>query len=394
MSGHYYFDHAASAPRRDEVAEAMAPWQHGVVGNPSGSHHAAREARRAVEEARDEVAAFVGAKPGGVIFTAGGTESCHLAVTGVANQHRRTHDTTSIVLSRVEHHAIIDAVELLVRDFPSVRRTYVDVDGDGVLDLDSLKAAMGPDTAIVSVMAANNETGVLQPLDGVVSLVENTNPDTVTHSDAVAAAPWCDLRDTTASIDMISICAHKIGGPVSSGALILRGDVSFDAVVPGGGQERGRRGGTVDVAAAVGLACAVRLVARDRDEVNARVTRYQRQLVDALGALDGCVVTAPGARRLPGTVHVTFEGLASDELLFLLDQAGVCAAAASSCSSGAGVASHVLDAMGVPATRARGALRLSMGAETTQAQVDKLVVILTSVVQRLRGEASAGRLTD
>jgi len=187
----------------------------------------------------------------------------------------------------------------------------------------------------------------------------------------------------------VSICAHKIGGPVNSGALILRRDVALEAVVPGGGQERGRRGGTVDVAAAVGLACAVRLTAKERDEVNERVARYQRQLCDGLATIDGCSLTAPGARRLAGTVHVTFEGLASDELLFLLDQGGVCAAAASSCSSGAGVASHVLDAMGVAPSRARGALRLSMGAETSQDDVDALLVILTSVVSRLRAEGAA-----
>jgi cysteine desulfurase len=385
MTNQYYFDHAASAPRRDEVADAMAPWQHGVVGNPSGSHRAAREARRAVEEARDEIAHFVGAKPGGVIFTAGGTESCHLAVTGVANHYRRHHETTSIVLSRVEHTAIIDAVEMMVRDYPSVSARYVEVDGDGVLDLESLKSALESDTAVVSVMTANNETGVLQPLDGVSSLVRDSeSAGTLTHTDAVAAAPWLDLAEATASIDMISICAHKIGGPVSSGALILRGDVLLDAVVPGGGQERGRRGGTVDVAAAVGLATAVRLTAAERREVSARVTTYQHKLLSAFGRLPGCAITAPGASRLPGTVHVTFEGLASDELLFLLDQAGVCAAAASSCSSGAAVASHVLAAMDMAPPRARGALRFSMGAETTDGDVDALIVILSSVVERLR----------
>jgi cysteine desulfurase len=388
MTNQYYFDHAASAPRRDEVAEAMAPWQHGVVGNPSGSHRAAREARRAVEEARDEIAHFVGAKPGGVIFTAGGTESCHLAVTGVANHHRRHHATTSIVLSRVEHTAIIDAVEMMVRDYPSVTARYVEVDGDGVLDLESLKSALNADTAVVSVMTANNETGVLQPLDGVSSMVKDSElVAALTHTDAVAAAPWLDLAEVTASIDMISICAHKIGGPVSSGALILRSDVLLDAVVPGGGQERGRRGGTVDVAAAVGLATAVRLIASERREVSARVTNYQQKLLSAFAQLPGCAITAPGANRLPGTVHVTFDGLASDELLFLLDQAGVCAAAASSCSSGAAVASHVLAAMDMAPQRARGSLRFSMGAETNEGEVEALMVILSSVVERLRGES-------
>jgi cysteine desulfurase len=388
MSTQYYFDHAASAPRRDEVAEAMARWQHGVVGNPSGSHRAAREARRAVEEARDEIAHFVGAKPGGVIFTAGGTESCHLAVTGVANHHRRHHETTSIVLSRVEHTAIIDAVELLVRDHPSVSARYVDVDSDGVLDLESLKMVIGPDTAVVSVMTANNETGVVQPLDSVAAAVKESQCEgVVTHTDAVAAAPWLDLAIVTAPIDMISICAHKIGGPVSAGALVVRGDVLFDAVVPGGGQERGRRGGTVDVAAAVGLATAVRLTMAERDEVNKRVGEYQEQLLGAFRQLPGCAITAPGANRLPGTVHVTFDGLASDELLFLLDQAGVCAAAASSCSSGAAIASHVLAAMDMAPERARGSLRFSMGGETTDDDVESLITILTTVVDRLHAES-------
>ena len=387
MTNQYYFDHAASAPRRDEVADAMQRWQHGVVGNPSGSHRAAREARRAVEEARDEIAAFVGAKPGGVIFTGGGTESCHLAVAGVAGHHRRHHQTTSIVVSRIEHHAVLDAVELMARDYPNVSVHYVDVDSDGVLDLESLAGALDGDTAVVSVMCANNETGVLQPLDGVSALVRERPAGILTHSDAVAAAPWLDLAEATAGVDMVSICAHKIGGPVNSGALILRSDVAIDAVVPGGGQERGRRGGTVDVAAAVGLATAARLTAIERCEVAARVARYQQELFAALGAMAGCAITAPGTARLPGTVHVTFEGLASDELLFLLDQAGVCAAAASRCSSGAAVASHVLAAMGMAPERARGSLRLSMGAETTQEDVDALIVIMAYVVERLRAEA-------
>jgi cysteine desulfurase len=392
----YYFDHAASAPRRDEVTEAMAPWQHGVVGNPSGSHRAAREARRAVEEARDEVAAFVGAAPGGVIFTAGGTESCHLAIAGVTNHHRRTHDVSEIVISRIEHHAVTDAAEMMARDFENVTVRYIEVDGDGVVDLDSLSELVSEHSALVSVMAVNNETGVRQPLDGVNSVAKSSVPGGVaTHTDAVAAAPWLSLPVVTASTDLISICAHKLGGPVNSGALIVRNDVPFDAVTPGGGQERGRRGGTVDVAAAVGLAVALRVCERELAEVNDRVIDYQYKLMAALSFLPGCLITAPEASRVPGTVHVTFEGLASDEVLFLLDQAGVCASAAASCSSGAAVASHVLAAMGVDAERARGSLRLSMGAETTDADVDAVIGILSSVVYRLHDEvASSTRLAD
>ncbi len=384
----YYFDHAASAPRRDEVADAMAPWQRGVVGNPSGSHKAARDARRAVEEARDEVAAFVGAKPGGVIFTGGGTESCDLAIAGVAGHHRRSHERTEILISRIEHHAVSDAAEKMARDHDDVHVGYIDVDAEGVVDLDSLTSLLSDDTAIVSVMAANNETGVRQPLDGVSALSKSIIPGGVlTHTDAVAAASWVALANMTATIDMISICAHKIGGPVNAGALILRGDVALDAVIPGGGQERGRRGGTVDVAAVVGLAAATRITLKELSDVNERVLDLQEKLIAAVSLIPGCQVTGLGALRVPGTVHVTFDDLASDELLFLLDQEGVCASAAASCSSGAASPSHVLAAMGVSHERARGSLRLSMGAETTDADVDAAIAILSSVVYRLRSES-------
>jgi cysteine desulfurase len=384
----YYFDHAASAPRREEVADAMAPWQHGVVGNPSGSHKAARNARRAVEEARDEVASFVGAKPGGVIFTGGGTESCDLAIVGVTSHHRRTHQTSKILISRIEHHAVTDAAEKMARDYDDVSVGYIEVDADGVVDLDSLSSLISDDTAIVSVMAANNETGVRQPLDGVSALSKSIIAGgAVTHTDAIAAASWVHMANMTATMDMISICAHKIGGPVNCGALILRSDIPLEAVIPGGGQERGRRGGTVDVAAAVGLAAAVRLTAKELTEVADRVLDLQEKLIAAVSLIPGCLVTGLGALRVPGTVHVTFEDLASDELLFLLDQEGVCASAAASCSSGAASPSHVLAAMGVSHERARGSLRLSMGAETTEEEVDAVIAILSGVVYRLRAEA-------
>ncbi|HEV3188788.1 MAG TPA: aminotransferase class V-fold PLP-dependent enzyme [Acidimicrobiales bacterium] len=388
MTEQYYFDHAASAPRRDEVSDAMAPWQRGVVGNPSGSHRAAREARKAVEEARDVVADFVGAKPGGVIFTAGGTESCHLAIVGATNHHRRTNDHSEIVISKIEHHAVSDAAEMMARDYDDVSVRYVDVDAEGVVDLDSLHGVLSDATAIVSVMAVNNETGIRQPLDGVNALAKTVIANGVTtHTDAVAAAPWLSLPTITATSDMISICAHKLGGPVNAGALVLRGDVGLDAVTPGGGQERGRRGGTVDVAAVVGLAAALRVTKVELEDVTDRVLDYQHKLTAALSFLPGCAITAPGATRVAGTVHVTFDGLASDELLFLLDQEGVCASAAASCSSGAATQSHVLEAMGVSPERARGSVRFSMGAETTDGDVDALIGILSSVVYRLRAEA-------
>jgi len=386
MSEQLYFDHAASAPRRDEVTDAMERWQHGTVGNPSGSHRAAREARRAIEEARDEIADFVGARPGGVIFTGGGTESCHLAIVGTTIAHRRNHEQSVVVISKVEHNAVLDAAAFVDHEYDDVEVRYVDVDADGVVDIESLQERMDANVAIVSVMTANNETGVCQPLDAVTSVANASVPGGVaTHTDAIAAAPWLYLPTVTATVDLVSICAHKIGGPVNSGALIMRNEVALEALVPGGGQERGRRGGTVDVAAAVGLAAAVRLTQKELVDVNDRVVDYQQKLCAALSFLPGCAITAPAARKVPGTVHVTFEGIASDELLFLLDQEGVCASAASSCSSGAAVASHVLAAMGMPFERARGSLRLTMGPETTEHDVDQVIAKLSAAVYRLKG---------
>jgi len=382
----FYFDHAASAPRRSEVTEAMAPWMNGVVGNPSGTHRAARLARKAVEDARDDIAALTGARATNVVFTAGGTESCTLAIAGAVRSHRRSHERSRIVLSPIEHHAVTDAAAMIAAQLPDVTVSTLRVDSDGIVDLASLEQALQePDVALVSVMAANNETGVVQPIESIASMASSAGVRS--HSDVVAAAPWLDLRPYGAMVDLLSLCAHKIGGPVNAGALVLREDMVLDALSPGGGQEKGRRGGTVDVAAAVGLATALRLADNERREVNKRVTALRDDLASRLSLIPGAVITAASAVRLPGTVHVTFTGVASDELMFLLDQAGVYASAAASCSSGAVSTSHVLNAMGVAPERARGSLRLSFGAETTSDDIAAVAAIVTNVVATLRGES-------
>ncbi len=389
----YYFDHAASAPRRDEVADAMAPWMHGVVGNPSGSHRAARVARKAVEDARDIVAQLTGTAPGNVVFTAGGTEACTLGVAGAVRAYQRNHGRAVVVHAPTEHHAVLDTVAMLTAQLPDTTADAVAVDGDGIVDLDDVARALRSDhVALVTIMAANNETGVLAPIDAIATMTKAAG--VLSHSDVVAAALWTDLATLAPDIDMLSLCGHKIGGPVNAGALILRSNVAVDALAPGGGQEKGRRGGTVDVAACVGLATALSLAASERTAVNARVIGFRDELAQALSHLDGCEVTAASARRTPGTVHLTFRGIASDELLFLLDQAGLYASAAASCSSGAVVSSHVLAAMGIAPERARGSLRLSMGAETTRADVEAAIAIITAAHQRLRGVSATGELAD
>jgi cysteine desulfurase len=379
-----YLDHAASAPRRDEVADAMEPFTHGVVGNPSGSHSAARQARRAIDEARERVGDLLGASPGGVIFTGGGTESCHLALNGVVRHAHRERGEVAVVTSAVEHHAVLDGAAQLARDLDGVTARAVAVNRCGIVDGAALRGGLDARVALVSVMAANNETGVIEPLDEVAAAARELAPDAVLHTDAIAAAHWLDLREAARDVDLVSVCAHKIGGPVNAGALVMRRPVALDPVVVGGGQERGRRAGTVDVAAAVGLAVALSL-ADDERGANVATTAARRDaLLAGLCAIDGVHETAPGAPKLPGHAHVTVRDASSEELLFLLDQDGVCASAASSCSSGAASASHVLAAMGVDAGRARGALRFTLGPETTDADVSGAIAAFVRATAALR----------
>ena len=380
-----YLDYAASAPRRDEVTDAMAPWMHGVVGNPTGQHREARRVRQALDEARDVIASFVGEPVHEVVFTGGGTESCYLAIAGRALAHAKDHPVSDIVISPTEHSAVLKSARTLAEQHDNIRVRILDVDSNGIIETQSLFDNLSERTAVVSVMTTNNETGVYQPIPLVGSVAAGAVPGgAVTHTDAVAAATHLYLPAMTETIDLISLSAHKLGGPVNSGALIFRRDVPFESPLPGGGQERGRRGGTPDVAAAVGLATACALTAQERSEENDRLEELRLRFENALSYLPGLVVTARGEARNYGTTHVTIEGLANEETLFLLDQAGVCASGGSSCASGALEASHVLLAMGMSPERASTALRFTYGRGTTQAELDHAVGVLADIVYRLR----------
>jgi len=369
-----YLDHAATTPLRPEVLEAMLPWLGGRTGNPSGAHRLAREARRAVDDARDELAAALGCRPGEVVLTSGGTEADNLAVLGVGGG--------AAVCPAAEHHAVLHPVE-------SVGGTVVAVDRTGRVDLDSLAAALHPGVAVVSVMLANNEVGTVNDLAAVAAVVRERAPRAALHTDAVQAARWLDVAALAAPCDLISVTGHKVGGPVGTGALVVRDGVALAPRQLGGGQERGRRSGTVDVAGAVGLATALRLAADERAATVARVGSLRDRLADGLlAAVPGLVETAAvDGRRdhlVAGTCHVCVPGVAAEALLFLLDEAGICASAASACSSGAQQASHVLAAMGVPDELALGSLRLSLGPATTDADVDHALDAIPAAVARLR----------
>jgi cysteine desulfurase len=366
-----YLDHAATTPLRPAAVEAMLPWLTGRYGNPSGAHAVARAARAAVEEAREDVAAALGCAPAEVVFTSGGTEADNLAVLGVPGPGE-------VVAGAVEHHAVLEPVALR-------GGREVAVDDHGRIDLDALAAAVGPGTALVSVQLANNEVGTVQPLSDVVSVVRERAPGAVVHTDAVQAAPWLDVASLAAGADLVAISGHKLGGPQGVGALVVRGGVRLVPQLRGGGQEAERRSGTHNVAGIVGLAAALREVTATRAETGSRVARLRDRLVGGLlDAVPGAALTGHPTERVAGSCSLTIEGIESEALLVLLDRAGVCSSAASACASGAQQRSHVLEAMGVPAARADGALRLSLGWCSSDADVDAALDSVPAAVARLR----------
>jgi len=378
-----YLDHAATTALRPEAREAMLEWLGGRFGNPSGAHPVARAARRAVDEARDVVGGVLGCRPNEVVFTSGGTEADNLAVRGVHAAR-----PGPVLCSAIEHEAVLAPVA-------QVGGSTVPVEPTGRIDLaaltDALAAAAG--TTLVSVMAANNEIGVVQPIPDVVEAVRHAAPDATVHTDAVQAAPWLDVAALAAGVDLVAVSAHKFGGPQGVGALVVRRGTPLHAQALGGGQERELRSGTHNVAGIAGMAAALTAAARDRAATAARVSRLRDRLADGLlAAVPGAIETgvsgvAGGDRRhrLPGTVHLCLPDVESEALLFLLEADGVCASAASACASGAQQASHVLAALGVPPERATGALRLTLGWTSTDADVDAALTAVPAAVARLQG---------
>ena len=373
-----YLDHAATTPLRPEAAAAMAPWLDDRFGNPSGAHRVARAARQVVDEARDVVAAAVGCRPGDVVFTGGGTEADNLAVLGVHAAR-----PGPLVCSAVEHEAVLVPVA-------AARGRTVGVDAAGRIDLDALAAALDPDTTLVSVMAANNQVGTVQPLPEVAEVVRARAPQAAVHADAVQAAAWLDLPPLVAGAGLVSLSSHKVGGPQGVGALVVRPATPLRARALGGGQERELRSGTHNVAGIAGFAAALAAVLATREATAARVRALADRLASGLvAAVPGATETVPDrAARLPGLVHLCISGVESEALLFLLDDAGVCASAASACASGAHEASHVLAAMGVPPSQGAGALRLSLGWSSTESEVDHALAVIPAAAARLRGAAA------
>jgi cysteine desulfurase len=377
-----YLDHAATSPVRPEAVEAMLPWLTHRFGNPSGSHSVARAARCAIDEARDVMADVLGVAPGGVVFTGGGTEADNLAVAGVVGAGVMGGSTPGVIVTTaIEHEAVLRSATATGAE---VRRAPVD--GAGVVDVEALTALLDENVALVSVMLVNNEVGSRQPLGLVAAAARRRARRARIHTDAVQGLVWLDLRRAAAAADLISVSAHKFGGPQGVGVLAVRGDVDLRPVLHGGGQERERRSGTHNVAGIVGMAAAARATDRDRAVVVATVGRLRDRLVDGLLAtVPGATETGARCHKVAGTAHLCFDGVESEALLVLLDEAGVCASSGSACASGAMEPSHVLLAMGLDETKALGSLRLTLGRTTTDADVDTALAAIPAAVARLRG---------
>jgi len=374
-----YLDHAATTPMRPEAVEAMLPFLTERFANPSGSHAASRDARRALDEARDDVAQALGCEPGEVVFTGCGTEADNLAILGAI---RRAGGVA--VCPAAEHHAVLHSVEHL-------QGRVIGVDTAGAVDLDRLAGALDPAVRVVSVMTANNEVGTVSPLADVVALAREWAPEAVVHTDAVQGFQWLDLAAVAAGCDLVAVSAHKFGGPKGVGALVVRGAVALEPIVMGGGQERDRRSGTHNVAGIVAMAAAMKATAASRDATVARIAALRGRLLDGLLAeVDGLHETVPRDRKVAGSAHVCIEGVENEALLFLLDREGVCASAASACSSGAMDPSHVLAAMGLPRDVAAGSLRLSLGWSSSDTDIDRVLEVLPAAVARLRRRALVG----
>ena len=381
----HHLDHAAGSPARPEVVAALLPHLTERAGNPSGAHALARQARQDLDDARARLAEVVGAQPGEVVFTSGGTEADDLAVRGVLDARGGV-----AVCSAVEHPAVLQPVQ-------RTGGRVVPVDRRGLVDLDALAADLDDTVSLVSVLLVNNEVGTVQSLADVAEVVRERAPGALLHTDASQALSWLDLRAHAAPADLVTLASHKCGGPKGIGALVVRDGARLAPQLVGGGQERGRRAGTQNVAGAVGFAVAAAAAAAERADLWSRAVRWRAELVAAArAAVPGVVESGVGAdgaegHLVPGIVNLCLPEVDSEALLFLLEHDHrVLASAGSSCASGAQEPSHVLAALGVDRSLTRGSVRLSVGWSTTDDDVAAAARGLADAAPRLRAHARDG----
>jgi cysteine desulfurase len=374
----HYLDHAATTPLRPEARRAMEPFLAGEFGNPSGLHAVSRRAKDALEDARERAAALLGAAhPLEIVFTGGGTESDNLGVAGPALAGGRR---SGVVTTAVEHEAVLETARFLGRLGRPVG--VVGVDGEGRVDPERVAAAVGPETAVVSVMAANNETGAIQPVPAVAAAVRERDPGAVVHTDAVQAFVSEPVGVAALGADLITLASHKAGGPKGVGLLWARSGIVLEPVLHGGGQEAGRRSGTHDVAGIVGMVAALEAAAAGRERFRGEVSEARRRFESRLGAIGAIPTVTTG--RLVQHCHVRIPGVRAESLLVRLDRAGVAASAGSACQSGAVAISHVLEAMGMAPAEAAECVRFTFGWTTTIAEAEAAAGLVIAEVEALR----------
>jgi cysteine desulfurase len=377
-----YLDHAGTTPMRSEVANSMAETSLRCGFNASSLHFEGRLARAALDDARDRVARILGAKRTEVVFTSGGTEANNLALLGIVAAARAG---ARVVASAVEHHSVLAVLELLRES--GAAGSPISVDANGSVDPQEFERVLATEPICASVMYANNEVGTVQPIAELAAIARTRG--VFLHADAVAAPAWLPVDVGELGIDLLSLSAHKFGGPEGVGVLFVRDGVPLRPVTLGGGQEAGRRSGTENVAGITGLALALELAARERASAVARAAALRDRLEAQLTrAVEGAAVNGAGAPRLANISNMSFEGVQAGELLIALDLAGIAVSAGSACTSGTLEPSHVLAAMH-PGLRDRSGIRFSLGTRTTSAEIDRVVASVPSLVARLRERAAS-----
>ena len=374
-----YMDHAATTPLHPEVTAAMLPYLGERFGNPSSVYGEGREARKAVEGARARVAEALGADPSEIVFTSGGTEADNLAVIGVV--HASGRESAHVVTTAIEHHAILEPCHFLESIGHQV--TYLPVDGAGIVDPDEVRRAITPSTVLVSVMHANNEVGTVQPVEEISAVCREAG--VYLHSDAVQTAGALDVDVDRLGVDMLSLSAHKLYGPKGTGCLYVRKGTRVQALLLGGGQERGMRSGTENVAGIVGFGKAMELAAQEWRERSERLLPLRERLIDGiLERIPHTQLNGHRERRLPNNANVLFDFIEGEAICLKLDFKGIAASTGSACSSVSGEASHVLLALGIPPEKAHGSLRLTLGRENTVEDVEYVLETLPSIIEELR----------
>lgn len=378
-----YMDHGASTPVRQEVVEAMLPYWTNHYGNPASSHYFGREASQGLEKSRRQIADLLNARADEIVFTGCGSESDNLALRGVMWAARENGRGNHLVVSSIEHNAIIDTAKQL-RDHFNFDLTILPVDGMGKIRLDELEQAIRPDTVLISVMAANNEIGTFQPFEAIGQMAREHH--VLFHTDAVQAAAYIDWDLEKQPIDLMSIAPHKFYGPKGVGILYVRQNIDMISSLTGGGQEDGRRAGTVNVPFAVGAAESLRLALGDREESIAHHERLRDRLIEGILASmpDDIVLTGHPTDRLPHNASFAVRGVSGNDLLIHLDVAGVCASSGSACKTGNPKPSAILEAIGLGDEWIRGGLRLTVGRQNTMADVEYVLEKLPGIVETVK----------